>query len=309
MKAKIFEALKREYSPLGLGDEILQAQAGMLATLGFVNDENLSEVVAAQKDNLALIQKQNDSRVNNAINKAIEKYEASRATKEKEAREKAEKAAAEEAENKRKTEETKAAEKAKAEKEKAEKEAAEKAAAEEAERLARIKEDEEIPAWFKREMEQSAIRMAEADKKHAEEVKQYRDLLKKAEQDRLVKDSELAELLKTLKEKNETLQSGYDTLVKESNDLKAAKAASERAEFIRTKATALGIPEWRQNEGFVIPSEADEAAIETMLSTVASNMKAHQVPSSPLSFPMTGDAGTPEINIDDIASAIVKSPI
>lgn len=50
MKEKIFNALKQEYKALGLSDEILQGHANALAAIGLVTDENLSAVVAAQKD-------------------------------------------------------------------------------------------------------------------------------------------------------------------------------------------------------------------------------------------------------------------
>lgn len=70
MKNKIFQALKQEYPQLGLGDEILQAQAEALANTGFVNDENLQAVVASQKANLEALQRLNDKRVADALAKS-----------------------------------------------------------------------------------------------------------------------------------------------------------------------------------------------------------------------------------------------
>lgn len=70
MKTKIFNALKQAYSPLGLGDDFLTAQAESLASLGYVTDENLANVVASQKAFLESVQKTNDKRVADAMRKA-----------------------------------------------------------------------------------------------------------------------------------------------------------------------------------------------------------------------------------------------
>lgn len=69
MKDKIFNALKQEYSYLGLGDALLQAQAESLANLGFVTDENLDAVVKAQASGLKAYQAANDKRVADALSK------------------------------------------------------------------------------------------------------------------------------------------------------------------------------------------------------------------------------------------------
>lgn len=95
-KEKIFQALKQAYAQLGLGDTILQAHAESLAAIGFVTDENLATVVAAQKQFLEGLQKANDKRVTDAIAKAKtdakSEYEAEVARKkaEKEAKEREE---------------------------------------------------------------------------------------------------------------------------------------------------------------------------------------------------------------------------
>lgn len=77
MKAKIFEKLKQVYAPLGLGDAFLQARAELLANLGFVTDENIESVIAAQRAELESIQKSNDKRATDAI--AAEKKKAEEA--------------------------------------------------------------------------------------------------------------------------------------------------------------------------------------------------------------------------------------
>ena len=103
MKDKIFQKLKQEYSHLGLGNGILQAHAESLASLGFVTDENIDTVVAAQKSFLTNLQKDTDTRVTEAQKKAKEtaktEYEADAKRKaEEEERRKAEEAARQEKE-------------------------------------------------------------------------------------------------------------------------------------------------------------------------------------------------------------------
>ena len=72
MKEKIFNALKQAYSHLGLGDEFLTAQADALAASSLVTDENLANVVAAQKSALEFAQKANDKRAAEAQKKILD---------------------------------------------------------------------------------------------------------------------------------------------------------------------------------------------------------------------------------------------
>lgn len=121
MVEKIFNALKQEFSYLGLGDSVLRPYAESLGACGFVTDDNLNDVVSKQKSSLEAIQKANDKRAADAMKTAEEKAEAKRK-------------AAEEAEAKKAEEAAK-----KAEEEKAKKAAEEKA----------VGNKEETPEWFK----------------------------------------------------------------------------------------------------------------------------------------------------------------
>ena len=121
MVEKIFNALKQEFSYLGLGDSVLRPYAESLGACGFVTDDNLNDVVSKQKSSLEAIQKANDKRAADAMKTADEKAEAKRK-------------AAEEAEAKKAEEAAK-----KAEEEKAKKAAEEKA----------VENKEETPEWFK----------------------------------------------------------------------------------------------------------------------------------------------------------------
>lgn len=171
MKEKIFQLLKQAYSPLGLGDVILQAQAEALDALGFVTDENVSDVVAKQKTFLEGLQKGNDKRVTDAVAKAL------------------------------------------------------------------------------------------AD-------------VRKQAPDPEPKKPEESEQEKAIRELRETVS----LLQKENSEAKAAEARRAHEARILTKAKALGIPQYRIDEGFSIGEDADDAAIDSYLSRVSQNIKDNRLP-------------------------------
>lgn len=110
MVEKIFNALKQEYSHLGLGDTVLKAYAESLAACGFVTEENLNDVVLKQKSSLEAIQKANDKRAADAKKTAEKEAEAKRKAEEKTAAEEAVKKAEEEKDKKAAEDEKKAKE-------------------------------------------------------------------------------------------------------------------------------------------------------------------------------------------------------
>ena len=99
MKAKIFAKLKQEYSSLGLGDEYLMSKAESLAATGLVTDDNIDAVVACQRKELEGLQKANDKRVTDALEKERKMHEEETRKEEQEAEE-ARKKAEEEAKKK-----------------------------------------------------------------------------------------------------------------------------------------------------------------------------------------------------------------
>lgn len=105
MKAKIFAKLKQEYSSLGLGDEYLMSKADSLAATSLVTDDNIDAVVACQRKELEGLQKANDKRVTDALEKERKKHEEETRKKEQEAEE-ARRKAEEEAAAKKKGEHT-----------------------------------------------------------------------------------------------------------------------------------------------------------------------------------------------------------
>lgn len=268
MKEKIFARLKQAYSSLGLGDEILQAHAESLASLGLVTDANLDVVIGCQKGFLEGLQKSNDKRAAEAAKTAREnaKKEFDEETKKKaeeakKAEEEAAKKKAEEDAKKKAEADAKAAEEAK-------KKAAEE---EEAKRLEELKKQQEIPAWFIKAQEDAAAR-AKAEREEAE-----KRAAEQAEAAKKLQDEYLAQL-KALQEQNATLTKSYETM-KSDNEKAAAEAAKrQRADYILSKARELHIPQSRIDEGFVIADNADETTINEYLGKVANNIKVSQLP-------------------------------
>ena len=173
MKEKIFELLKLAYSPLGLGDGILQAHAEGLDALGFVTEDNVNEVVAKQKTFLEGLQKSNDKRVRDAVDTAV----------------------------------------------------------------------------------------AQAKKSITPEAK-------------APDKQEESEEAKAIRELRETISQ----LQKENSEAKAAETRRMHEAKILTKAKALGIPQYRIDEGFNIGQDADDAAIDSYLSKVSQNIKDNRLP-------------------------------
>lgn len=303
MKAKIFSKLKQEYASLGLGDETLQGLAESLSGTGLVTDENVDLVVANQKSHLESLQKQNDARVSKALEKQRLKLEEEARKREEEANAKAEadKAQAEKAQAEKEAAEKAEAEKAAQEKTKAEQEAARQ----EAQRLAEIEKSKAVP-------EEILNLFKEAKAKAAEERKESeRRLAEMGEQVRQLLDSQAAqkkgydETIRKLMESNETLKSGYDALNREKEEAIKAKERADRMEFIMTKARELGIPQWRVDEGFVIPDDAGQEAIAEKLGSIAKNISTQMLPPERKAFRMTSGEPTKD-DIDSLAASIVS---
>lgn len=318
MKDKIFGKLKQAYASLGLGDEILQEHAAMLAGIGLVTDDNIDTIISNQKGYLESLQKSNDKRVNNAIEKTKkeieEKQKAEKEAAEKAAAEKAaadakaaeEKAAAEKAEKERKAKE-------KAEKEAAEKAAAEKAAAEEAERqrLEELKRNTEIPEWYKKAQEEAAAKAAEALAKAEEERKaleeRFKQLLGGIEAQKSVMETQKTEYEQKLAEQMErfnTLNESYTAFKQERDNERAAAEKAAHEQMIISIAQKLGIPQSRIDEGFVLADNADEAAITEKLQVVANNYKALNLPQRGSGIVVPDNKPSKE-EIDALASALV----
>lgn len=309
MKAKIFAKLKQEYSALGLGNEILMARAESLAATGLITDDNIDAVVAVQKRELEDLQKANDKRVNDALEKERKKHEEELAKIEADRKAKAEAKAKKEAEEKA------AAEKAAAEKAAADKKAEEDAKAKaEEERKAKEAEDAaskklvedgkisaEVAELLKQEREKTASTISAYEGK----MKEYLDLLTAAEAKRNEEMETLRKTYAELSTANKTLSDSYESLKKEKEAEAAAKALADRKNFITAKAKELGVPDWRVEEGFAIADDATDEAIVDTLTKVANNVKTQLLPSNRVAHPLSDSTPT-KVELADLAKSIVK---
>lgn len=306
MKDKIFQKLKTKYSSLGLGDEILLAHAEMLASTGFVTDDNMDSIVDGQKGYLEGLQKANDKRATEAAEtakkNARKEFDEEQAKKEAEAKAAAEKAAKE-------AEEKAAAEKAAKEaKEKADKEAAEKAKKEEEERkrLEEMKKNSEIPQAVK-DMQADLLKKIQEERQKADDDrKAFTELLEQMRKSSEESNKALIEKLNAQTEANKTLNETITAMKTENDRIKAEAQKKARQEGIIQKAKELGIPKSRIEEGFAITDDMDEDAITNHLNVVAANYKAlHLSERRPFGQQLEDKEATQE-ELKAVAGALVK---
>jgi colicin import membrane protein len=133
------------------------------------------------------------------------------------------------------------------------------------------KDDKVIPDWFTAEQ-----------KKVAEQNKQMADSMK-------------------------TLLDSINALKDENEKFKAAKAAEERTNFITQTARELGVPEWREKEGFNITDKMSEDDIKTYLAGVANNIRTNVTAGNHFGVPnFTDDKKAVEEQTKKIAADMVS---
>lgn len=305
MKAKIFAKLKQEYSYLGLGDEVLMSRAESLAALGLVTDENLDAVVAVQRGDLEAFQSRADKRVTDALEKERKKFE-------EENKKKAEEKLKAEEEAKKAAEEAKRAKEAEEAKRLAEDEEAKKQAEAEAKRqaeLEKLKKDglsDSVLAYLNELNSKAVEERKKADENKRSQEAELESRLAKMLADAQKRNEEFALALKSITDNHTALKNDYDSLKAENDAAKAAKAKSERDNFILSKAKELGVPQWRIDEGFKLADDATEQNISDTLTTIANNVRTAMLPgSSNIIAPSNGTKPTAE-EIKELANSIVK---
>ena len=98
-------------------------------------------------------------------------------------------------------------------------------------------------------------------------------------------------------------QKQLDALKGETEKSKAEKAKAERTSLIAKKCKDAGIPEWRQNEGFAIAEDADEATIDAYLVTVKKNITTNSLPSNESSLSLS----TSDKQLEEVAASVVNN--
>ena len=323
MKDKILAALKQEYAHLGLGENLLSAQAETLANLGFVTDENLDAVVKAQETSLRAIQQSNDKRVADALAKVN-----ANSTKEKENLQKT--AEEQQAELLKQLDELKAK--------------SEQQTSELQKQADELRQKQELQKKLDDLQKKAAKQNADFEKKKADllallngtqtetqsepkepaaapkepaktetaqpafDVADFRKSIEAEWSKRLdAVVSSYGEQMKQFQSVNQNLAEQVQALVKENTDFKAAQAAENRKNFILNKAHELGIPDWRINEGFSIDNDANEETITNTLTTVSNNIRANVLPQGGVNLPQS-DNGTPDkAMFDSIAEKLVQN--
>lgn len=309
MKNKIFTKLKQEYFSLGLGDEYLMSKAEALAATGLVTDENIDAVVACQRKELEGLQKANDKRVADALEKERKKHEEEtrKAKEAEEAKAKADADAKAKAEEEAKAKAAaEAEEKAAKEKEEAEKQKAEEALKAELESLKEKGVSDAVINYIKDLQSNTDSKHQESSNKTKSELAKMQKVINELIATSNSRDEEYRKTIDTLTKNNEALDKNYQAIVAENEAVKKEKAAAERREFILGKAKELGVPQWRIEEGFNIAADATDDAIVGTLTKVANNIRTNTLPgSAQLSHPLH-DGSLSKDEIDSFAKTIVK---
>lgn len=112
-------------------------------------------------------------------------------------------------------------------------------------------------------------------------------------------NKEMAETMKTLLET-------VNALKDENTKFKAAKAAEERLSFISQTARELGIPDWREKEGFNITDAMSNDEIKTYLSEVSNNIRKNVTAQNHFGVPIPDDKKVIEEQTKKIAADMVS---
>jgi len=92
-------------------------------------------------------------------------------------------------------------------------------------------------------------------------------------------------------------------LAEKLSGYEAKERQAARQNLISNKAKELGIPDWRQKEGFTIADDADEATINSYLSSVKQNIVTAGLESSNSGFSLS----TPEDKAKELATDWAKN--
>lgn len=156
---------------------------------------------------------------------------------------------------------------------------------------------------FAREKALSDAKKAEEEAK-AEAAKKKAEEAEKAGKDKPEWQKEIDKRFEEFSKKESEREKEFNALKEKYEALEKEKAESARTSTILSKAKELGIPDWRIKEGFAISADADEAAINSHLTTVATNLKTANLPNNRMGHIL--DDGKPsKEQISDIADSLI----
>lgn len=116
---------------------------------------------------------------------------------------------------------------------------------------------------------------------------------------------QMSEQFKQVAETNKALTDKVAALETENANFKAAETAKQRAAFIQNKAKELGIPQWRQDEGFSFGADATEDSITQSLTKVAENINANILPKGGVGIP-TAAGGADSKVVENVAKSLIN---
>lgn len=106
--------------------------------------------------------------------------------------------------------------------------------------------------------------------------------------------------------KVEELRKQLATMEEANAKYQAEQEAAKRSSFIVSEAKRLGVPQWRADEGFSIPGDADEKAITEYLSKVANNVKTNILPEGNGSGFPKFDGKVEKSQVESLAEKLLK---
>ena len=148
--------------------------------------------------------------------------------------------------------------------------------------------------------------LADAKKTAEDEAKAKEEAAKKTDVDKDKSEwqKEWEKRFEELSKKDSARETEFQKLKEANEKLERERAETTRTSTILSKAKELGIPEWRIKEGFAISADADETAINSHLTTVATNLKTANLPSNRMGYVL--DDGKPsKEQISNIADSLI----
>lgn len=147
-------------------------------------------------------------------------------------------------------------------------------------------------------------RVTSAREKALSDAKKAEEEAEKAGKDKPEWQKELDKHFEEFSKKDIEREKEFNALKEKYEALEKEKAESARTNTILSKAKELGIPDWRIEEGFAISADADGAAINSHLTTVATNLKTANLPSNRMGHVL--DDGKPsKEQISNIADSLI----
>lgn len=119
-------------------------------------------------------------------------------------------------------------------------------------------------------------------------------------------EKRMAEKMDSYMKNIKTLSETVDSLKKKNEEYEASEQRRKRTEFITKTARELGVPDWREKEGFNITDAMTEDDIKNYLSEVSNNIRTAMGSANKLGIPqLDKDGNVPKEQVSGIAHKLV----